>query len=191
MLNEYRYDSTDDALDNLFERYVSAYQREGKKPQTEYIDDWDVSVYRGEVRYGMIEWLPLRRQIALDFTGTEQGLELSLHQGVQMFYQRYFAADLHVLWDDVPYTLSQVLSAEDEERLLRNLIGHVLMKDRLQQPTTVFIGTSDSEDDVIVSVDNQTGVVGLEYVGKPQHVKLADTLAEFLRKAQPHVVNHN
>lgn len=184
-----RLNGPNEALDDFLERYVEAYRQENTKPQTEYIDGWNVSVYRGEVRYGMIEWLPLKRQTTLDFSGIEHGLNRELHSGIKAFYQRYYAADLHVTCAGKPYTLSQILSEEDEERLLRNVIGHVLMKDRLKQPATVFIGTSDEEDDLIISLDNQTGEVGLEYVGQPQHATLAKTLTEFLDQLQPRVVS--
>lgn len=175
-------------LIELHQRYHSAYEFAGVKPQTEYIDEWDAPCYDGEVRYGCIPWRSVRRQSALDFSNIEHGLESQLHSSVKTFYGLYYAADLHVKVGAHAITLSQIMCDEDTERLQRNLIAHVLMKRQLQQEVTLFIGTSEDSDDLIVSVDNISGKVGLEYAGKPHHEVLSESLAEFLAMAQPRIV---
>jgi len=49
----------------------------------------------------------------------------------------------------------------------------------------VFIGLGVENDDLLVSIDNSTGQVGLEWVGKEQHECLADSLEDWLIKCQP------
>ena len=80
--------------------------------------------------------------------------------------------------------LLQVLSAEDFERLQENLIGHILMKRRLRQPETLFFGLT-SDDDYILTIDNSSGAVLLEQVGKKSDDKLADELAGFIQALAP------
>lgn len=177
------------SLAALHERYQQAYEAAGLTPQTEYIDEWDAPCYAGELRFGMIPWRAVPQRPPLDFTGIEQGLESQLHEQVKAFYEMFYAADLHLSFDGHPVTLSQILCTEDGDRLARNLIAHVLMKRKLQQGITLFIGTSEESEDLIISVDNLSGEVGLEYAGKPQHEVLAPDLATFLDRAQPRVVS--
>lgn len=175
-------------LAELHQRYHSAYKLAGVKPQTEYIDEWNAPCYDGEVRYGCIPWRSVRRSSVLDFSNIEHGLESQIHNSVKTFYGLYYAADLHVEVGAHAITLSQIMCDEDAERLQRNLIAHVLMKRQLQQEVTLFIGTSEDSDDLIVSVDNLSGKVGLEYAGKPHHKVLSESLADFLSMAQPRVI---
>lgn len=172
----------------LHERYQAAYQAAGVQPQTEYIAEWDAPCYAGEVRYGMIPWKAVRQQPVLDFHGVEKGLELQFNEQLKLFYGLFYAADLYLTFDDHPITLSQVMAEQDVDRLQRNLIAHVLMKRKLEQDITLFIGTSEESEDLIISVDNASGEVGLEYAGKPQHAVLAKSLTEFLQQVEPRVI---
>lgn len=175
-------------LADLHQRYQAVYDDQLLQPLTEYIDDWHAPCYDGEVRYGLIPWKAVLQQPETAFDGVEQGLECKLNEQVKTFYQSFFAADLHLSFESHPLTLSQVMCVEDVERLQRNLIAHVLMKRRLGQPVTLFIGTGEESEDLIISVDNDTGVVGLEYAGQPHHCILASSLAEFLTACTPRVV---
>lgn len=175
-------------LEKLQARYQDAYAAQHKVPQTDYIDDWDAPCYEGEVRYGEIGWRPVKQQPPLDFSGIANGLQRELHADVQDFYSTYYSGDLHLHYNDHDFTLLQVIHSEDAERLQRNLVAHVLMKDKLKQETTLFVGTTESSDDLLISVHNETGVVGLEYAGKDQHAKLANSMAELLAGAQVRVL---
>jgi SecY interacting protein Syd len=175
-------------LDDLFTRYRNAYAAKNQVPVTDCIDEWDAPCYEGEVKYGEIGWKPVRQEPPLDFSGIERGLQRDLHADVCDFYGAYYAGDLHLHYNNCDFTLLQVLHSEDAERLQRNLVAHVLMKDKLKQDTTLFIGTTEASDDLMISVDNQTGVVGLEYAGKAQHEKLANSMAELLAGSEPRVV---
>lgn len=175
-------------LADLHQRYQAAYAAASQQPMTDYIDEWSAPCYAGDVRYGLVPWQAVLQQPTTDFSGVEQGLECTLDTQLKAFYQGYFAADLYLSFDNQPIVLSQVMCVEDVERLQRNLIAHVLMKRRLGQPVTLFLGTSDVSEDLIISVDNATGEVGLEYVGKPQHAVLTHNVAEFLTRCQPRVV---
>ncbi len=53
------------------------------------------------------------------------------------------------------------MSHHDFERLQQNLIGHILMKQKLKQAITLFFAVTD-EDDIILSVNNNTGEVWAE-----------------------------
>ncbi|RUO25398.1 SecY-interacting protein [Aliidiomarina minuta] len=176
------------ALTKLHERYQSAYEEQDLLPQTDYMEEWSGTCYQGEVKYGLIGWKPCKQEPEFDFSAIEKGLELSLHTDVAEFYGSFYAGDLHLSYAGEDFTLLQVIHPQDADRLQRNLIGHVLMQQRLKQEVTLFVGVGTSSEDLIISVDNKTGVVGLEYVGKEQHAKLANSLAELLANATPRVV---
>ncbi|HCB09072.1 MAG TPA: SecY-interacting protein, partial [Alteromonas sp.] len=98
----------------------------------------------------------------------------------------YWSFNLSVKAEQGSCELLQVCSEEDFERLQQNLIGHLLMKQRLKQPPTLFFGLTD-EDDFILSVDNASGEVVLEQVGKLPTRCLAPDLATFIDGLTPAV----
>lgn len=179
------------ALDALMERY----QQQVRPLLTDHIEDWQSPIYQQVTDSGQVHWLPCRQQPELNFSDLETALELSFHPALKAFYGRWYAGDLSVVFqppgDDQsaerphPVLLLQIQGPEDGERLLQNLTGHILMKRNLKQPETLFIGLAEEAEDLLISVDNETGRVGLEWIGKEQHQVLADSLAEFLRCCSP------
>ena len=168
-------------LDNLIASYVE------KLPvrYTEYVSEWDSPIYGTVIDDDTVEWSPVKQASPLSFEDLEKALERTFHDSIKTVFGRWFAGDLSLEYDGHPVTLLQVQSPEDGERLLANLTGHILMKRRLKQPETVFIGLGVENDDLLVSIDNSTGQVGLEWVGKEQHECLADSLEDWLIKCQP------
>ncbi len=81
-------------------------------------------------------------------------------------------------------TLLQVWSEEDFLRLQENLIGHLIMKRRLKQSPTLFIATTDSEQEM-VAVCNLTGEVILEEPGRNKREILSPCISTFLDDIQP------
>ena len=59
-----------------------------------------------------------------------------------------------------------------------------MMKRRLRQPVTLFFALTDDEN-FILSVDNETGEVVLEPVGKPATQVIASSLAAFIEGLTP------
>ncbi len=173
-----------ESLKLLHERYAAFYQAAGLMPRAEYISNWDAPCYRGKPSGGEIDWQAVPQQEKLDFSGVEHALEMPLDTQVKDFFSCVYAGDLALEFRGNQLTLLQVMHPEDGERLQQNLIGHVMMKQRLKQSITLFVGLTD-EDDLLISVNNETGEVGLEYVGKDQHEILATDLASFLAEVEP------
>ncbi|RUO22552.1 SecY-interacting protein [Aliidiomarina iranensis] len=173
-----------EGLNSLHERYAKHYEEAGLTPKTEYISNWDAPCYVGKPSGGDIAWRAVPQTEPLDFSGVEHALEMQLDDQVKVFFSCVYAGDLALEFKGNSLELLQVMHPEDGERLQQNLIGHVMMKQRLQQTITLFLGVTD-EDDLLISVNNETGAVGLEYVGKDQHEILADDLASFLTMLAP------
>lgn len=181
---------TKTALTSLHQRYASHYASKQAQPMTEYISGWDAPCYVGRPTAGQIAWEAVAQLPEIDFAGVEQALEIHLDGGVKDFYTTYFAGDLYVRFRERPLVLLQVIHPEDGERLLKNLIGHIMMKQQLEQTVTLFIGLTD-EDDLMLTVNNETGAIGLEYVGKDQHEILAGDMETFLDALEPVFVDES
>jgi len=95
-----------------------------------------------------------------------------------------FAGDMHARLQQRRLTLLQVWSEEDFIRLQENLIGHLIMKRRLKQSPTLFIATTDSEQEM-VAVCNLTGEVILEEPGRNKREILSPSVRTFLDDIQP------
>lgn len=172
------------ALAALHQRYQTFYEQRGELPQAEYLSGWDASCYQGRPQSGMIGWRAVKQETPVNFADTEVALEMQIQDSVKSFFGGYWAGDMEVRFQDHNLTLLQLIHPEDGDRLLTNLIGHVLMKRQLNQPETLFIGLGPA-DDILVTVDNKSGAVGLEYVGKEQHELLASDLSSLLERAEP------
>lgn len=181
-----------DALDDLIARYIAAYEAAQVPLVTEANDAWQAPIYTAAVGSDdTVGWQPVRQQQAVDFTDLVNALEEPFHEDFMAYFSRWFSADLAVLWEQHPLWLLHLHGDDDAERMLANQAGHVLMKRRLKQPITLFLGLAEESDDLLITLDNQTGVVGLEFVGQEQHETLAPSLAEFLTKSTPRVVEND
>ncbi|MGB2105541.1 MAG: SecY-interacting protein [Glaciecola sp.] len=126
-----------------------------------------------------ISWQPIARP-ANDMEEFSQALGLTLPELLIEFYSAFFAEHLELTIHQGRITLLQAWNEEDFARLQENLIGHALMKRRLKQSPTLFIGLPEN-DDYLISVLINTGEVVLEPVGKEPTTILAPSLAHFFQ----------
>lgn len=108
----------------------------------------------------------------------------ALHQDIKTFFTSVYSESFDLQSEDGKLTLLFPWSEADFERLQENIIGHILMKQKLKQPETVFFALTDQED-YILSVDNASGEVWVEQVGKVAHKKIADDLSSFISSVTP------
>jgi len=116
---------------------------------------------------------------ALSFVNVESALNLKLHQDIKTYFTTIFSGDIEALCHEGQLSLLFAWNQEDFERLQENIIGHILMKQKLKQTETVFFAVTD-EEDIIISIDNNNGEVWVERVGCKPHKKLSDSLASFI-----------
>lgn len=126
-----------------------------------------------------VTWRPCRQVPVQQFGNVERALEMQIHQDIKTYYTSFWSGNLPAVAKQGHCELLQVWNEEDFSILQENLIGHVLMKRRLRQATTLFIGLTD-EEDFILSVNNESGEVMLEQVGQEPAMVLAKNLAEFI-----------
>ncbi len=121
---------------------------------------------------------------SLSFTNVESALNLELHPDIKTYFTTIFSGDIEALCHEGQLSLLFAWNREDFDRLQENIIGHILMKQRLKQAETVFFAVTD-EEDMIISVDNSNGEVWVERVGCKPHKKLSDSLACFIKELTP------
>jgi len=177
--------SAEQAFDDLLQRYQTFYENSAVPMLAPVVEDWTCPIHVRDFDAAQFVWQPQRQQQPQVFTDLEAALEQPFHPDFAILYQRWYAADLNVSWQQHPLVLLQVMGPEDAEQLQVNMAGHVLMKRRLRQPPTLFLGLAAEADDLLVTLDNDSGKIGLEWVGKPQHEILADSLAAFLQGLTP------
>ena len=128
-----------------------------------------------------VKWQPISRQTdpSANLHNLGTALEVKIPEIIEHFYCAYYADHLAVNLDGRVMTLLQVWNEEDFVRLQENIIGHVLMKRRLKQPDTIFIGVTD-DDEELISIIPSSGEVVFEYVGRTPHQIVANSLQEFI-----------
>lgn len=171
--------TVDQLLTQLTQRYLDAYEKSvGHLPISSDLAELESPCKVKLVDDGVM-WRSVTRQQWADFSNVENGIEISLNDDAKTFFSCQYSGDITVAWQGKPLTLIQVWSDEDFVRLQENMLGHLVTQRRLKLKPTLFIGTIESEIDVI-SVCNITGNVLLERLGTDQREVLADNLAEFL-----------
>ncbi len=123
----------------------------------------------------------------LSFVNVESALRLELHQDIKTYFTTVFSSDIEASCNEGNLSLLFAWNREDFARLQENIIGHILMKQRLKQAETVFFAVTD-EEDTIISIDNSNGEVWVERVGCKPHKKLSDSLANFIADLAPVIV---
>lgn len=137
-----------------------------------------------EDRDQRVLWQPQPFSLPPSLDAVGRAIDLQLQPQITTFYTTQFAGDMQARFQQRNLTLLQVWSEEDFLRLQENLIGHLLMQRRLRQSPTLFIATTESEQE-IVSLLNLSGEVVLEQPGRKQREVLAENIEIFLKLLQP------
>ncbi|NMR25283.1 SecY-interacting protein [Pseudoalteromonas sp. NEC-BIFX-2020_015] len=149
-------------------------------PRIEHDSDWPSPCEVGTAdAKGLIQWQAVCRSPNGSLTDLANALDVKFPDALNEYYGMFFAGCITAKIDEHEVELLQAWSIEDFDLLQQNITGHVLMKRKLKQDPTVFIGLTDQED-LLVSVLITTGEVCLEYVGKKPHHILAPNLAAFI-----------
>lgn len=168
--------SIHDALFHFFRKKQQEY------PSIEYDADWhSPCVTEVSDEQNTCSWQAIKRDDYADLTNINNALAMELHQDIVAFYCGFYAPTLEAEFNNNKLSLIQVWNEEDFTILQENIIGHLLMKQKLKQTPTVFIAATD-DDQYIISLDNQSGAVMLEMVGKEPKRQLADNLADFINQ---------
>jgi len=170
----------------------------GHLPTMEHDEEWQSLCEAGKHDADLHYWQPVAMENEklvdgeegiLSFTNVESALELAIHPDIKTYFTTIFSGDIEAVCSEGQLSLLFAWNMEDFARLQENIIGHILMKQRLKQAETIFFAVTD-EEDIIISIDNSNGEVWVERVGCKPHKKLSDSLVSFLSQLTPKTLSH-
>ncbi|MBU3022107.1 SecY-interacting protein [Aestuariibacter sp. A3R04] len=173
------------SLDVFFNKFLKLAQEKTKLLEIDYDEDWPSPCYQSQAKNGeTVKWRPVRQSPRGTFDDLSAALSINIHPDFSAYFSAYYSFHLPAIANQGECELLQVCSEQDFRRLQENLIGHVLMKQRLKQSPTLFFALTQ-DDDYIISLDNGTGEVVLERVGKTPERVLAPNMATFITDLNP------
>ncbi len=133
---------------------------------------------------GQTHWRPIEQSKPLDFSGLGNAADAEIHPDIQAYFSAFWSGSLQGKTEEGLVSLIQLWNEEDFTRLLENLIGHLLMKNRAKLPFTVFFATTEPESELFLSIENATGRILLEEPGKPPIREVDDNIINFLHRLE-------
>ncbi|MFT7218946.1 MAG: SecY interacting protein Syd [Candidatus Azotimanducaceae bacterium] len=170
------------ALDHFIERMLllsdtelltSPYDPDWRSPCEQY-QDKDLTF-----------WRPETQSSPVTFSGLAHALELDIHPDITRYYSAYWSGALQATSDEGPVSLIQLWNDEDFERLIANLIGHAMAKQKKKQAFTVFFANTEPDSEMFLSIDNTSGAVLLEEAGKAPLREVESDISTFLERLKP------
>jgi len=172
----------------LSKQFIENYQqRFNHLPLVEQDEQWPSTCIQSSFDETRDQWQPVKVTEPLLFDNIEQALDITIHADIKSYFSTFYSESIDVECSEGNLSLLFAWNQEDFQRLQENMIGHILMKQKLKQEITLFFAVTD-EDDTILSIINDTGEVWVEQVGCKPHKKVADSLTEFITQLTP-VIN--
>lgn len=181
-------ESVQHSLWQFSQQYISLYQQHyNQLPQIEFDEQWKSQCEQGDANTeGLVQWQPVIRDDNWSSLAMSNAVELTVNPAIEAFFGSQFSDHIPATFEGNKLFLLQAWNDDDFERLQENLISHILMKKQLKQPVTLFIAATE-QDDLLISLDNETGQVVLEPVGKKATRVLANDLVSFIEQLEPDV----
>ena len=135
-----------------------------------------------------IRWSPKKRSAENQENGLtrfEKAIETNIHPDIKEYYGSYWSAGLEANAIQGPVSLILLWNEDDIDRLIENLIGHTIERQRLGAPLTTFFACTDKKSELILSVENKSGNVMLEKPGDKKTETIASSLEAFLSTLKP------
>lgn len=133
----------------------------------------------------VVRWCPMERRYAEDFAGLENALETTIHPDIKAYYGAFWSGGLEARASEGHVSLILLWNQADADRLIENLIGHAIAKQRARAPFSVFFACTEANSELFLSVENDTGRVLLERPGRKPRRTVADSLGAFLSELEP------
>ena len=133
----------------------------------------------------VVRWRPVARRYAEDFAGLENALETTIHPDIKAYYGAFWSGGLEARASEGHVSLILLWNPADADRLVENLIGHAMAKQRARAPFSVFFACTEANSELFLSVDNDSGRVLLERPGRKPLRTVAESLAAFLSELEP------
>ena len=172
------------AISALFARWLRYRHGSDGLPHRSWDPEWTSPCEMGEPWDGEVYWQPVQREVPGTMANVAAGLEMELHPDLSAYFGHWYAGPLAFSFKGLRVEPVLPWNQADFERLQENLIGHALMQRRLRLTPTFFLAATRL-DSHLISLDNQSGAVLFERVGRAENRKLAPDLATFLGRLEP------
>lgn len=133
----------------------------------------------------VVRWRPVARRYAEDFAGLEKALETTIHPDIKAYYGAFWSGGLEARASEGHVSLILLWNPADADRLVENLIGHAMAKQRARAPFSVFFACTEANSELFLTVENDSGRVLLERPGRKPLRTVAESLAAFLSELEP------
>ncbi|MFD1007749.1 MULTISPECIES: SecY-interacting protein Syd [Oceanisphaera] len=168
------------ALAELFSRQ----QRLRGIPLVEHDEAYSSPAEQLPPQAGKVGWQAWARPDPGHFDNVAHALAMPVHKDVSAVFGHYYAGNIEACFKGLFFTLLQPWNEQDFERLQQNQIAHQMMMQKLKLSASWFLATCRDEQK-LVTLNNATGEVQLERLGKGSIGVLAPSLSEFLRQIEP------
>ncbi|WP_105190334.1 SecY-interacting protein [Pseudoalteromonas sp. T1lg48] len=168
-------------LQQALQTHIDKHQAQFNSNPMAYIDPESQSpaAISGTEQGDQIQWQTYVRDDKATLCDLAKALEVEFPAQLEQLFCSVYSGNLPAQIDGHGVELLLPWNEEDFVRLQQNITGHVLMKRRLKQQDTVFIGLTE-QDDLLLTVRLNDGAVCLEYVGKEPHHVLAENISALL-----------
>lgn len=167
--------------------FLARWQRDGEArrglPLCDWEADWRSPCQLQEPVDGRIPWRPYQRTEPANFSALAEALELTLHPDALALFGHWFSRPIPCLFKGLRLELILPWNEADLDLLKENLIGHLLMLRKLKRTPSIFIATTRNEM-TLISLDNESGQVWLEWLDSGRRLVLAPSLAVFLARLE-------
>lgn len=172
-------------IDQFIGKFLAKQQQEtGKLPVVDQDQDWISPCEVGTADDdGMIQWQPTAITETLSFANVEDALGFEIHPDLKTYFTHCYSESIPACSDKGNLELLFAWNKDDFDRLQKNMIGHVLMKQKLKQQVTLFFAVTD-EDDINLVIKNDTGEVWIEPVGCEPKECISPDIATFIASLQ-------
>ncbi|AOW78204.1 protein syd [Colwellia sp. PAMC 20917] len=175
------------SLSLFSQKYLSQYQeRYQHLPLIEKDEQWPSPCLSDDYDENHQYWQPCEISDPINFDNVEKALEITIHADFKTYFTSLYSDTLDASCEEGALSLLFAWSKDDFQRLQENVIGHILMKQKLKQPLTLFFALTD-DDNMILSVNNDNGEIWVEKVGAKAHKKVADSLVSFINMLSPRI----
>ncbi|MBA6348788.1 MULTISPECIES: SecY-interacting protein [unclassified Colwellia] len=175
------------SLSLFSQKYLSQYQeRYQHLPLIEKDEQWPSPCLSDDYDENHQYWQPCEISDPINFDNVEKALEITINADFKTYFTSLYSDTLDASCEEGALSLLFAWSKDDFQRLQENVIGHILMKQKLKQPLTLFFALTD-DDNMILSVNNDNGEIWVEKVGAKAHKKVADSLVSFINMLSPRI----
>ncbi|MFC5704924.1 SecY-interacting protein [Aeromonas eucrenophila] len=176
-----------DQVLSALEQFFLRWQRDGEArrglPLCEWEQGWRSPCELDDPKEGKVAWRPYQRSEPADFGAMADALELTLHPAALALFGHWFSRPIPCSYKGLRIELILPWNEEDLDLLRENLIGHLLMLRKLKRSPSIFIATTRNEM-TLISFDNESGQVWLEWLDSGRRLVLAPSLPAFLTRLE-------